>query len=218
MALNRIRVPAAQTCLDFFRVRVWFLASSAQIWPYWDLQSQMQSLLRKPPWTLSAALLCFANDAPLRFANVDQCLSKDRRRLVLIFFLHLFFRHFWGCVWHSLQNGDVAGRNHREDEGEGERWRKQRACRVFSGRPSWNEELQHWGLWSRPFSFCVMKEHAKPRHLTKASMAAWCQTQTHSCQKSLADIENLLLDLKWTFLTWTKQVFKLQPTMDHGKI
>lgn len=37
-------------------------------------------------------------------------------------------RYIWGSVWHPLKNGHVAGRNGREDEGEGKTWRLTAAC------------------------------------------------------------------------------------------
>lgn len=88
----------------------------------WDLQAQ--SLSRKSLRNLPAALLCFANDALQHFANG---LAKSEQ--IMEFDALLFFfssspppsssRHLWSCVRHPLQNGHVAGRDHRADEGEG---------------------------------------------------------------------------------------------------
>lgn len=45
----------------------------------------------------------------------EECMQMSLK----VFFL-VFHRHVWGGVWHALQDGHVAGRNHREDEGQGE--------------------------------------------------------------------------------------------------
>lgn len=93
------------------------------------------------------------------------------------YFSFFFSRHIWGCVRHSLQNGYVAGRNSREDEGEGgtwERqrtWQKQRACRDFSEWLHLKRRTTAVRIiirtWSEAFSLFVDRVLAKPWHLMK---------------------------------------------------
>lgn len=127
--LNEIKVPVTQSWSDFFRVRVcliffFFLESK---WLHLHKSGLVAWLGftvadEKPVQEISVKIVCCAA-LFCKWSSAALCkrLSKVlANNGVWWCFLSSFFpRHIWSCVWHSLQYGHVAGRNHREDEGEG---------------------------------------------------------------------------------------------------
>lgn len=108
-------------------------------------------------------------------------------------FLSSFFpRHIWSCVWHSLQNGHVAGRNHREDEGEGRTLTSVRLTEAESPQRCWSPSHLKRGTtalrimirpWSETFSLCANETLQSPDTWLKPLWPQGCQTQIHSANK-----------------------------------